>query len=207
MAFGGKLGVDGTTKDTTELAGRGPQHPRPETHSIVAEQLLDEFPALKAVNTQLLDKGIAVVLASLHKTEKGQVKRLGRQLLAREDFAPVKLLIVLDHNVDIFHVPDAVWRFANNTDMQRDSVLVQADEGAGFAHLLLDGTRKTLALDNFHRDWPNILVMDEAVCDKIDGMWPQLGLGELVPSPSHRYRPMLDGDGAVAKEEASVVKA
>jgi hypothetical protein len=37
-----------------------------------------------------------------------------------------------------------------------------------FVCLGLDGTRKTRELDNFQRDWPNIIVADEATIAAVD---------------------------------------
>ncbi len=62
----------------------------------------------------------------------------------------------------------------------------------------LDGTTKTLALDNFHRDWPNIIVADEKTIEAVDKKWESLGLGELIPSPSLSFRDQLYGEEAVA---------
>ncbi|WP_255473900.1 hypothetical protein [Prolixibacter sp. SD074] len=36
---------------------------------------------------------------------------------------------------------------------------------------------------------------------KVDEMWPNLGLGEFIESPSLRYIPIQKGDGAIAGEE------
>ena len=62
----------------------------------------------------------------------------------------------------------------------------------------LDGTTKTEALDDFHRDWPNIIVADEKTIEAVDKKWPQLGLGEFIPSPSLSFRDQLYGEEAVA---------
>jgi len=62
----------------------------------------------------------------------------------------------------------------------------------------LDGTTKTQALDDFHRDWPNIIVADEQTIASVDKKWDELGLGPLIPSPSLSYRHQLFGEEAVA---------
>ena len=60
----------------------------------------------------------------------------------------------------------ALWRFCNNLDPRRDHFLTTTasgiEPGKVFACLGLDGTRKTKELDNFQRDWPNIIVADDA---------------------------------------------
>ncbi len=49
----------------------------------------------------------------------------------------------------------------------------------------LDGTTKTEALDDFHRDWPNIIVADEKTIEAVDKKWEN---SEWAPSfPLHHY--------------------
>ena len=61
----------------------------------------------------------------------------------------------------------------------------------------LDGTRKTKELDNFDRDWPNIIVADDATIKAVDEKWKRLGLGDFLPSPSLKFKGQLYGEEAV----------
>jgi 4-hydroxy-3-polyprenylbenzoate decarboxylase len=61
----------------------------------------------------------------------------------------------------------------------------------------LDGTIKTKDFDNFQRDWPNIVVADEATIRSVDSKWSELGIGEFIASPSLKYRDQLYGYEAV----------
>lgn len=61
----------------------------------------------------------------------------------------------------------------------------------------LDGTIKTKEFDNFQRDWPNIIVSDEATIQSVDAKWPQLGLGEFLPSPSLKFKGQIYGEEAI----------
>jgi 4-hydroxy-3-polyprenylbenzoate decarboxylase len=63
--------------------------------------------------------------------------------------------------------------------------------------LVIDGTTKTKAFDNFDRDWPNILIHDDATIKSVDEKWSKLGLGEFIKSPSLKYKSQMYGDGAV----------
>jgi 4-hydroxy-3-polyprenylbenzoate decarboxylase len=93
----------------------------------------------------------------------------------------------------------ALWRFCNNLDPKRDSFLFEGIKEDKFhACMGLDGTTKTEALDDFHRDWPNIIVADEKTIDAVDKKWDQLGLGPLIISPSLSFRDQLYGEEAVA---------
>ena len=61
----------------------------------------------------------------------------------------------------------------------------------------LDGTNKTKELDNFQRDWPNIIVADETTILSVDKKWDTLGIGPFIASPSLKYRDQMYGEEAI----------
>jgi 4-hydroxy-3-polyprenylbenzoate decarboxylase len=198
MAFGGKLGIDATRKFPEELRNEGFTPTDTRQHGIHLATLQADFPEIHDINTSLLDRNVSLVFVSIRKERKGQVREMADALCARPEFKNVKVLIFLDALIGIQHVGDALWRFSNNTDVKRDHMVIDNDpEDGAIAHLVLDGTRKTKALDGFQRDWPNILISDEKTIAHIDAIWDQLGLGPFIPSPTHRYKPQYDGGGAV----------
>ncbi|HZH96263.1 MAG TPA: menaquinone biosynthesis decarboxylase, partial [Flavisolibacter sp.] len=103
--------------------------------------------------------------------------------------------------VDANDLPTALWRFCNNLDPKRDSVLAERPAvihgGKTFNCMGLDGTRKTKQHDNFNRDWPNIIVADDETIRSVDDKWADLGLGEFLPSPSLKFKNMIYGEEAV----------
>src|SRR5204862_1652988 len=70
---------------------------------------------------------------------------------------------------------------------------------AYFACMGFDGTRKTKEFDDFHRDWPNIIVASDETIKDIDEKWKQLGIGEFIPSPSLKFKDQMYGEEAVVK--------
>ncbi len=203
MAFGGKMGVDATQKMEEELApgessGEVDVQQLKNAISLIDEEVRN-FPELKAVNTRLLNAGIPIVFVAIEKNRKGHVEELAQQLLKTTAFAAVKVLIFLEHTMDISDLADAVWRFSNNVDPKRDHVVVKATKPGEVNHVAFDGTRKVKEFDGFDRDWPNILASDEATISRIDEVWNKLGLGPLISSPSAKYAKQLYEGGAVAK--------
>ena len=63
----------------------------------------------------------------------------------------------------------------------------------------LDGTFKSMELDGFKRDWPNIIVADDATIKSVDEKWNDLNIGAFIPSPSLKFKSQMYGDEAVAK--------
>ena len=68
-----------------------------------------------------------------------------------------------------------------------------------FACMGLDGTRKTKELDDFQRDWPNIIVANDATIMSVDKKWNDLGIGQLITSPSLKFKDQMYGEEAVVK--------
>jgi 4-hydroxy-3-polyprenylbenzoate decarboxylase len=194
MAFGGKMGIDATKKFPEEIAQKTEDRSqKAETRLPDFLNLQQLFPEIHAVNTTLLQNEISIVFLSVEKNRKGHLKELSEKLFARTDFKLVKVLIYLDHSIDVHDIADAVWRFSNNVDPKRDHLVFDT-------HIAFDGTRKTKELDAFERDWPNILASDEATIKHIDEIWDKLGLGKFIPSPSLKYRKQLYKGGAVVEE-------
>lgn len=164
----------------------------------IAQEIL-RFPELKAANTRLLDAGIPLVFVSIEKNRKGHVEEMARTLLQSPAFSPVKVLIFLEHTMDISDLADAVWRFSNNVDPKRDHLNVKATHPGEVNHVAYDGTRKVKEFDGFDRDWPNILASEETTIARIDEIWHTLGLGLHIVSPSAKYAKQLYEGGAVAK--------
>jgi 4-hydroxy-3-polyprenylbenzoate decarboxylase len=117
----------------------------------------------------------------------------------------IKMVVYVEHTVDAGDLPVALWRCCNNLDPRRDHLVVERPSKKTsqkiFACLGLDGTRKTPEFDNFQRDWPNIIVADDATIAAVDRKWEQLGLGPFLSSPSLKFKDQLYGQEAVAPSE------
>jgi 4-hydroxy-3-polyprenylbenzoate decarboxylase len=197
MAFGGKLGIDGTKKYKEELDSRivpSPLNIVPFPEALI----MDLFPEVKGINRELLKMGISLVFIKLSKNRKNHIRELNKKMVEHAAFAAIKVIIYMEESIDIMSVTDTVWRFANNFDPKRDHFALISD--AGTAHMSFDGTRKTKELDGFERDWPNILVSNDATIAHIDSIWGDLGLGPLIASPSLKYKNQIYKGGAIASE-------
>ncbi|MCS7188243.1 MAG: menaquinone biosynthesis decarboxylase [Bacteroidia bacterium] len=193
--FGGKLGIDGTRKLPEERILPPLSYPSPTVSLLGTSALQKEFPEIEEVNLRLLERGIPVWIGRFRKTQPKQGLTLGEKIACHPLFAGVKVIVLLDGDMSIQDLGDVFWRFANNTDMRRDAKLICDAEGR--PHLILDASTKSAELDGFARPWPNVIVMNEETIQKVDRRWAEYGLGELIPSPSLRYRPLVKGDAAI----------
>lgn len=197
-SFGGKMGIDATKKHPEEL--RADASIANKIKAIEnKEKIKSTFTEIKDINDSLLSLGVSLVVVSIEKNRKGHIKEINEQLFALDEFKNVKVIIFLEHTIDISDLADAVWRFSNNVDPKRDSYTVEATDDQSISHVGFDGTRKTKELDGFSRDWPNILANTPEVIEKVDAMWSKLGLGEFIESPSRKYIKQVYEGGAVAK--------
>src|SRR5688572_9553021 len=164
LGFGGKMCIDGTRKFEEE---------RDENikfsndfSAITSDAFWLKFESVRSANTLLLEKQIPCIIISVEKNRKGHIRSLHEQITALKEVEAVRLILYVEHTVDPKDLAVALWRFCNNLDPKRDSHLIQRPSlsipGAQYACMGLDGTRKTKEHDDFQRDWPNIIVADEA---------------------------------------------
>jgi 4-hydroxy-3-polyprenylbenzoate decarboxylase len=198
FAFGGKMCVDATSKFEEEK--RSNKIAISNAVKLDEEKIKTAFPEISSLNASLLKSGISVVFIAVEKQRKNHIKELNQQLFALPDFAEIKIAIYVEHTVNAADIADSIWRFANNIDPKRDSFIVEATNENSISHIGFDGTRKTKELDNFLRDWPNIIAANDATIAAIDAKWDKLGLGDFVISPSLKYKKQLYKGGAVVTE-------
>jgi len=199
LGFGGKMCIDGTTKFDEE---REEDYMEANSNFRVSPTgIMQQFAEIKSINHSLLAKDIPCLIISVEKNKPGHIRSLHEKICSSAEMEGIKMILYVEHTVDALDLPTALWRFCNNLDPKRDQILSRHNSftqpGKTFACLGLDGTRKTKELDNFHRDWPNIIVADNATIDAVDRKWDALGLGEFIPSPSHKFKNQMYGAEAV----------
>ncbi|NQV02755.1 MAG: UbiD family decarboxylase [Bacteroidia bacterium] len=191
-ASGSKIGVDATRKKAGNLVE--------QTASSAGKpdwaKLISQFPEIIAVNDSLLEEGITVIIIAFRKSKKQHARLLVNSLVEEGLPEQVQFVVLVDEQVDPMDLPAIVWLGANNIDPVRDCFFPER-EGEKMDILCIDATRKSLELDNFHRQWPNVIVMDDKTIRKVDEKWPSLGLGPNIPSPSTRYKPLVSREGAI----------
>lgn len=199
MGFGGKMCIDGTTKFPEEIEdGFSEVMPTFPAQDIAAAITL-AFSEVKAVNASLTEQQIPCLLVAVKKDRPGHIRSLHNAISQLPAVKGIKMILYVEHTVDPQDLPTALWRFCNNLDPKRDQQLYRSEDNPASGCLGLDGTRKTKELDNFQRDWPNIIVANDATIRSVDEKWGQLGLGEFISSPSLKYKDQLYGEEAIVE--------
>ena len=183
LGFGGKMCIDGTWKYEEEKEELVTGEIR-----FNKEEILNKYPEVVKINDSLLRMDISCMLISVKKNRVGHIRELHKNIA--QLVAGIKMILYVEHTVDANDLPVALWRFCNNIDPKRDNILI--DQCMGF-----DGTTKTRELDNFQRDWPNIIIAAEDTIRSVDAKWNALGIGEFIPSPSLKFTDQVYGHEAV----------
>lgn len=190
--------IDGTAKkveETDDSFDPGIFNQDPE---LLETNLRNTFKEIKVVNVSLLKNKIPCIILSIEKNRIGHIKGLHEQVCALHGLQGIKMILYVEHTVDANDLPTALWRFCNNLDPKRDFHLYKRHLNNRYTACMgLDGTRKTKEFDNFQRDWPNIIVADDATIKSVDEKWNELGIGQFIPSPSLKFKDQMYGEEAI----------
>lgn len=187
FAQGGKMGWDVTHKEK-KWSG----NPKVKLDQLKA------IPQIVEVHDDLLKEGLSFLLIKLKK-EKNIARKVSKQIVDQGLIEDVKFVIYIEEVAVSSDYADIVWRVSNNVDPSRDCFYQYDNEGKPYPVLFMDGLRKTLEDDNFQREWPNIVTMDQETIDLVDRRWNEYGIGTFLESPSVKYRKQLYPGDAVAQ--------
>ena len=150
------------------------------------------LPLLKLTIPEIVDyhmpaEGIFhnLVFVAIKKDYPGQAYKVMNALWGQGLMSLAKVLIIVDHWVNVRDAREAWWVALNNIDPQRDArfsmgpmdVLDHSSRAFTYGSKMgLDATRK-LPEEGFTREWPDVITMDDETKRKVDAMWHELGLG------------------------------
>jgi 4-hydroxy-3-polyprenylbenzoate decarboxylase len=168
--------------------GRPPDEP-----SIIGEALNELFvPILRGQIPEVVDCWLPpdacsyrMAVVSIRKRYPGQARRVMMALWGMMvQFCYTKIVIVVDDDIDVRNHRDVLWALSTRMDPGRDLMVLDrtpvdhldfSSPLSGLAGKLgIDATNKIGPETN--RDWARPLAMDRSVIDRVDRMWPQLGL-------------------------------
>jgi 4-hydroxy-3-polyprenylbenzoate decarboxylase len=170
------------------FTGRPPDEP-----SVLGEALNEVFIPLfqqqfpEIVDFWLPPEGCSyrIAVVSMKKAYAGHAKRvmMGVWSYLRQ-FMYTKWVIVVDADIDARNWKDVMWAISTRMDPARDITVIEntpidyldfASPVSGLGSKIgLDATDKLPGETN--REWGRQIRMDQAVVDKVDAMWGELGL-------------------------------
>jgi len=95
-----------------------------------------------------------------------------------------KVIVVVDHDVNIHNYSEVVWKTLCALDPERDvqfvagsvDTLDHAARMQDFGSKMGIERNAQVAIEGFMRPWPDEILMDEATSKKVDALWKSLAL-------------------------------
>ena len=126
-----------------------------------------------------------LMIVSIRKSYPGHARKIMNAIWSLGQAMFTKVLVVVDHDVDVQNPREVVWKALCAIDPERDvqmmlgpvDTLDHAARRQDFgSHMGIDATRKWPS-EGFQRPWPEEIVMDAETKARVDALWKSLGLG------------------------------
>lgn len=166
--YGSKMLIDTTAIDLqTEVVA--PQVPR----------TFNPTGGVQLVNTAFVERWSCLVLYA----DRSRPDEVDVEAYLRENgICGLKFVVLFDYAAAGSMRPhDLLWLAAANTDPRRD---IRVVDGV----LLIDARSKRPGLAGHPARFPNVVTSLPETIHRVDERWEEYGLGELIDSPSRRYR-------------------
>jgi len=154
------------------------------TERIFLPLIKTQLPELVELNLPMEGVFHNLALVSINKTYPGQAKKVMSALWGMGQMMFTKIIIVFESDVDVHNMADVLWRLGNDIDPRRDVIFFEGpvdalDHAASSPHfgskMGIDATRKWPE-EGYPRTWPDLIRMDPTVVEKVDRLWPKLGI-------------------------------
>ncbi|OGP97333.1 MAG: menaquinone biosynthesis decarboxylase [Deltaproteobacteria bacterium RBG_16_55_12] len=125
-----------------------------------------------------------LAIVSIKKEYPAHARKIMHGLWGLGQMMFTKIIIVVDHDVNVHDLAEVTWIAGNHIDPKRDVLFVEGpvdvlDHAAplmGYGSKMgIDATAKWKS-EGFEREWPAPIVMDEKTKKYVDSIWAKLGL-------------------------------
>jgi 4-hydroxy-3-polyprenylbenzoate decarboxylase len=159
---------------------------------------LNTIPEVAGFNDLRTKYALPVLLLNVKKDAGFSKQKLISQLLQIEGLANFKIVVFFNDGADLKELFTIIWLLGGNLEPDRDISVFNTKNGTSV--VFVDATFKTSEHDNFKREWPNVVTMDDKTITVIDKKWKDLGIGEFIQSPSLKFKNLVKGVGAVREK-------
>ncbi|MGH7773015.1 MAG: menaquinone biosynthesis decarboxylase [Candidatus Binatia bacterium] len=171
----------------TTIVGRPPMEDAylgKATERIFLPLLRLTFPEIVDMNLPVHGVFHNLAIVSIKKEYPAHARKIMHGLWGMGQMMFTKIIIVVDHDVNVHDLAQVTWIVGNHIDPKRDVLFVDGpvdvlDHAAplmGYGSKMgIDATAKWKS-EGFEREWPDPIVMDEKTKKYIDSIWEKLGL-------------------------------
>jgi len=130
-----------------------------------------------------------LMIVAIRKSYPGHARKIMNAIWSLGQAMFTKVVVVVDHDVDIQNFREVVWKTLCAIDPQRDiefvlgpvDTLEHASRLQDFGSKMgIDATRKWQS-EGFARPWPDEIRMDAATKSRVDTLWKSLGIDVSRP--------------------------
>jgi 4-hydroxy-3-polyprenylbenzoate decarboxylase len=142
------------------------------------------FPEIVDINLPVHGVFHNLAIVSIKKEYPAHARKVMHGLWGLGQLMFTKVMIVVDHDVNVQDLAEVAWVVGNHIDPKRDvtfvegpvDVLDHAAPALGYGSKMgIDATVKRRD-EGFERGWPDAIVMDEKTKRYVDSIWQKLGL-------------------------------
>lgn len=164
--YGSKLAIDITDVEATPRTFLTPRTANPTG-------------GVRLFNTELAKEyGILILYAEREWQEKIDVERY----ITENNFVDMKVVALFDHGAaGNMNLSDLLWLAAANTDPKRDIRIFGNS-------IIVDARSKRPGFGDNPSRFPNVVTSHPDTIHMVDDRWQEYGIGEMIESPSRRYR-------------------
>ncbi|HUU99380.1 MAG TPA: menaquinone biosynthesis decarboxylase [Bacteroidales bacterium] len=192
-SFGGKAGIDATVKLPEEIQRRTDNPVSWNSDNFEDLNKRVDGNIIKSFDNKLIKYGIPILILSVNPSEdSGAIDKVKDLLREGNQGKLFRLILAVDHTVDVNDYFTVAWQILGNSDPQRDHSFISP------SLMMIDGTIKIFHKDGFPRKWPNVVCSDAATIRKIDEKWESLGFDTYIQSPSLKHiRLLRNGEASI----------
>jgi len=130
-----------------------------------------------------------LMIVAIRKSYPGHARKIMNAIWSLGQAMFTKVIVVVDHDVDVQNPSEVVWKTLCAIDPQRDvefvlgpvDTLEHASRLQDFGSKMgIDATRKWQS-EGFARPWPDEIRMDAATKARVDALWQSLGIDVSRP--------------------------
>ena len=149
------------------------------------------LPIIKKQLPEVVDMNLLIeggfhnlVFVSIDKRYPGHARKVMHALWGMGQMMFSKMIFVFDKEVNVQDLSEVLWYLGNHVAPRRDILFTEgpldeldhsAERPLFGSKMGVDCTRKWPE-EGFDRQWPDVIRMDEDVKQKIDKIWPKLGI-------------------------------
>ena len=172
--YGSKLAIDLTEVDATPRSFDVPRTAKP-------------MGGVELFNTELAKSyGILILYAEREYHDTIDVERY----ILENNFSQMRVVALFDNGAaGYMSLSDLLWLAAANTDPKRDIRIVGET-------IIIDARSKRPGYGANPPRFPNVVTSHPDTIHHVDNRWQEYGIGELIESPSRRYRKLWLAESA-----------